>query len=210
MEIDAWDGTKNTIFNIGEVSDAAGNPILVVLELEPSRKGGELLDMNVVVSAYGKESKPANFIKNSELLYLDPNKKRTVRWLNAVGLQLPSVASTHLGFIGTITYIEGKVNIKGVPYNQYMQNLQKYAMGTQTSGKTKSSRKRNEEARDRIYELERENERQRKTIEYLRRQVKVRRPGEVDEKAARRATREIISRYGSTIAADGFYGRCGN
>ncbi|MBQ6698741.1 MAG: hypothetical protein IJN09_06820, partial [Oscillospiraceae bacterium] len=70
---------------------------------------------------------------------------------------------------------------------------------------TKSSRKRNEEERGRIYELERENKKQKKLIEQLRERMrgldkKVIR-GAVDRKEARRATRELINRYGGESLA---------
>ena len=119
---------NSRITMFGEVKDAEGHPVLAVLELKPTNKGGELLDMNVVASAYGKDSNPAEFIKNSELLYLDTNKNRTNTWLNAVGLQLPSVALTHLGSIGNITYVEGNVNIKGIPYAQFVKNESNFSL----------------------------------------------------------------------------------
>ena len=107
----------------GEVTDANGVPVTAILELQPTNKGGEVLDLNVIASAYGKTNNLKGFIEKSDLLYLDRNKNRTNNWLNAVGLQLPSVASTTLGSIGSITYQDGKVKIVGVPYNQYMQNV---------------------------------------------------------------------------------------
>ena len=93
---------------------------MVALELRPTNKGGELLDINVIASAYGKDSDPTNFVKRSDVLYLNPDIKKTKAWLQSVGLQLPSDA-TKLGPIGTITYQDGKVKIVGVPYRQYMQ-----------------------------------------------------------------------------------------
>ena len=74
---------------------------------------------------------------------------------------------------------------------------------TEGNVNTKSSRKRNEEERGRIYELERENKKQKKLIEQMRERMrgldkKVIR-GAVDRKEARRATREIIRRYGGEI-----------
>lgn len=97
--------------------------------------------MNVIASAYGKDSNPEGFIQNSELLYLDPDKKRTNNWLNAVGLQLPSVASIHYGSIGSITYQDGKIKIVGVPYEQYMQNSANQSLKSSvTDGKMKTEK----------------------------------------------------------------------
>ena len=105
----------------GEVLDAEGAPVTAILELQPTNRGGELLDMNVIASAYGKDSSPANFIQSSGLVYLDPNKNRTDNWLRAVGLQLPSVARNNYGSVGSVTYRDGKVKIESVPFTEYMQ-----------------------------------------------------------------------------------------
>lgn len=112
--------SESRVVLFGAVYDAHGAPVTAILELQPTDKGGQLLNMNVVVSAYGKDSSPVQFIEQSELLYLDPDKNRTEKWMQSVGLQLPSDA-TIFGSIGTITYPDGKVKIDGVPYQQYMQ-----------------------------------------------------------------------------------------
>lgn len=51
---------------------------------------------------------------------IDENKERTEKWFNAVGLQLPSVAK-QFGSIGKVTYNDGKVNIEGIPFREYIQ-----------------------------------------------------------------------------------------
>ena len=110
----------------GELIDVAGDPVLAILELEPTTKGGEVMNINVIASAYGKDSNPAGFIMSSDLLYIDANKNRTQEWVQSVGLQLPSDAIT-LGSVGSITYPDGKVKITGVPAKQYMQYASKNA-----------------------------------------------------------------------------------
>ena len=112
--------SDSRIVLFGELKDENGAPVTAIVELQPTTMGGELLDMNVVVSAYGKDSGPAAFVENSDLLYLDPNKNRTGKWMQGLGLQLPS-DTTILGSVGTVTYQDGKVKIEGVPYKQYMQ-----------------------------------------------------------------------------------------
>ena len=104
----------------GEVTDKNGAPVTAILELQPTNKGGQILDMNVIASAYGKDSNPAGFIMNSGLVYLDENEKRTKRWLQGLGLQLPS-DTTAIGSIGSISYSDGKVKIESTPASQYMQ-----------------------------------------------------------------------------------------
>ena len=111
--------TDSRIVMFGEIMDNAGKPVTAVLELMPTSRDGRVLDLNVIASAYGKDH-IKSFIGSNDLLYLDPNKKRTDTWLQGLGLQLPSDTTTY-GPIGTITYHDGEVKISGVPYDQYMQ-----------------------------------------------------------------------------------------
>jgi ethanolamine ammonia-lyase large subunit len=85
--------TASRITMFGDVVDANGKPVLVALELSPN-KTGEITDYAVITSAYGKKS-AQSFINSSEVLYLEPNKKRTDKWLLALGLQLPSPITTY-------------------------------------------------------------------------------------------------------------------
>ncbi len=105
---------------MGEVVDNNGAPVAVVLELQPKNKGGEIMDMQLVASAYGKTDSPAQFIRDSGLVYIDDNRKRANEWMQSVGLSLPSDAITY-GSIGKVTYPDGKVKIESVPYEEYMQ-----------------------------------------------------------------------------------------
>lgn len=110
-------GSKNSSSRIvvfGEVTDSSGDPVTAILELQPTGMGGEIMDMNVIASAYGKDSDPAEFIRSSGVLYLDPNKTRTERWLHSIGLRSPSGLTT-LGPIGSIAYQDGKVKLESVP-----------------------------------------------------------------------------------------------
>ena len=77
----------------------------------------------LIASTYGKDG-VKNFAEGSEVLYLDPNKKRTESWMQGVGLQLPS-DTISFGSIGSITYPDGKIKIDGVPYMEYMQTGRK-------------------------------------------------------------------------------------
>jgi len=83
--------SRITIF--GEIIDANGKPVLVALELSPN-KTGEVADYAVIASAYGKKG-AQNFINSSEIIYVEPNKKRTDKWLLVLGLQLPSSITTY-------------------------------------------------------------------------------------------------------------------
>ena len=98
----------NRITIYGETVDADGTPVLVAMELRPQDKKGEILDFAKIASAYGKET-IQNAINTSEILYVDPNKKRTDTWLDALRLQLPA-GLTKYGSIGTVTYVNRDVN----------------------------------------------------------------------------------------------------
>ena len=112
--------SDSRIVMFGEVMDANGEPVTTILELQPTGKGGQIMDMNVVASAYGKDGNPARFIQSSGVLYLDPNKTRTEQWLHSIGLQLPSGLTT-LGPIGSITYQNGKVKMESIPASQVVE-----------------------------------------------------------------------------------------
>lgn len=74
---------------LGEVYDLNNKPVLAVLELEPTNlKGDIILDEIKIASAYGKDN-VQNLINNSNILYIDKNKKRINNWLTHNRLQLP-------------------------------------------------------------------------------------------------------------------------
>lgn len=95
---------------MGTLNDRSGNPVVAILELQPTSKGGQVMDFGIIASAYGKEN-AGNLVVNSGVVYLD--KKRAKSWLQSVGLQLPSGYSG-LDSIGRITYPDGKVKIESV------------------------------------------------------------------------------------------------
>ena len=85
----------------GEVYDQKEEPVLAVLLLNPTDRGGNSLNILKVASAYGKDTNPQGLIDNSKILYVEPNKKRTQNWLTVNRLQLPLPSSSY-GFINTI------------------------------------------------------------------------------------------------------------
>ena len=108
--------SRITIF--GEVYDGDGLPVMTVLELLPTnRDKSVVLDEIKIVSTHSRkaENNPGsilqtqNIINTSEILYVEPNKKRTDSWLTANRLQLP-LAVTNYGSIKSITYPNGNVN----------------------------------------------------------------------------------------------------
>ena len=99
----------NRITLFGETMDVGGNPVLAAIELRPQNKSGEVMDFAVISSAYGKRG-VQHLIDTSDILYLDPNKKRTDTWLKLLRLQLPS-RITKYGSITNVTYVNR--NVKG-------------------------------------------------------------------------------------------------
>lgn len=86
-------------------------PVLVSVELLPKSKGKtEISDFSVITSAYG-HSKLQRYLNENSILYIDPDKKRTNKWLSLNRLQLP-LGENRLGSIRRITYIGGKVKIE--------------------------------------------------------------------------------------------------
>ena len=99
------------IFLYGDVKDAAGKPVNVSLELLPTDRNGLVVDNIVVLSAYGHESYRAGKVVQGEILYVDPDTKRTAAWLRGNRLRLPfSLASG--GSKATLHYADG--NVKAV------------------------------------------------------------------------------------------------
>lgn len=99
----------NRITLFGETMDADGRPVLAAVELAPQKKSGEVQDFAVIASAYGKNN-AQSIIDSSDVLYVDPNKKRTDNWLLVLRLQLPS-SITSYGPISKVTLV--KRDVKG-------------------------------------------------------------------------------------------------
>lgn len=82
---------KGRIVVFGELTSESKNPILVAMELNPKENINNVKKVYKVASAYGKSNilsinKWLSDINN--ILFID-NKKRTNKWLNGLGLQLP-------------------------------------------------------------------------------------------------------------------------
>lgn len=97
------------VYMFGEVTDALGQPVSVSLELLPTNTKGLEMDNIVIASSYGK-SNVQGALNTDQLLYVDPNKKRTAAWLGSNGLQLP-VPPTMYGSMGTLTYFGESVKM---------------------------------------------------------------------------------------------------
>lgn len=117
--------TQNSrIVVIGTVTDTKGNPVLSVLDLQPST-GKDiqlgLQDFNKVSSAYAKTTKPKAMLEKSNVLYVSEDTKKADAALNSFSFQFATSELNRTGSIGSIAYDDGKVNIKGVPFNELLK-----------------------------------------------------------------------------------------
>ena len=187
--------SSSRIAVFGEVTDSSGNPVTAILELQPTGMGGEIMDMNVVASAYGKDGNPARFIQSSGVLYLDPNKTRTERWLHSIGLQLPSGLTT-LGPIGSITYQNGKVKMKSIPASQVVELSGESGERLSLTGENLL------EAEARAKALEKENAVLRERVEHFKNQLRQTEVPTVDRAQVRKQARALAKRYQATVTVD--------
>ena len=187
--------SDSRIVMFGEVMDANGEPVTTILELQPTGKGGQIMDMNVVASAYGKDGNPARFIQSSGVLYLDPNKTRTERWLHSIGLQLPSGLTT-LGPIGSITYQNGKVKMESIPASQVVELSGESGERLSLTGENLL------EAEARAKALEKENAVLRERVEHFKNQLRQTEVPTVDRAQVRKQARALAKRYQATVTVD--------
>ncbi|MBO4854089.1 MAG: hypothetical protein J5482_02940, partial [Oscillospiraceae bacterium] len=192
----------------GTVYDAQRDPVTAILELQPTTRGGELMDMNVIASAYGKSRNAAQFVRSSGLVYLDENKNRTEKWMQSVGLQLPA-DTTIFGSIGRITYLDGKVKIESVPYEQYMQKGGRYTRpGQKTTATIDGKTSRVADGLEQLQEENRELREQVKEFQKALRSAERRIQGARESRDqwrdratfhTERVCREIIKAYNGTV-----------
>lgn len=122
--------TRLTMF--GEVY-VDSKPILAVLELEPTGRNGLKLDEIKIASAYGKDN-AQNFINNSDVLYVENDKKRVSNWEMRTGLQLP-VGSSLTNSNNSISNNDTSVNTNISENTQNdTENGEKYSIPNENSG----------------------------------------------------------------------------
>ena len=114
-------GYASRIYMFGEVYDKTGKPVDVSLELLPTNNKGLELDNIMVTSAYGKRN-VQGLLNRDQLLYIDPDKKRTDTWLAVNRLQLP-LRITKYGSIASLRYDEGNVKSVSVMDNGEVANV---------------------------------------------------------------------------------------
>ena len=110
------------IFMYGDVKDTTGKPVNVSLELLPTDRKGLAMENIVVLSAYGHNRYRPGRVLQGEVLYADPDTKRTSSWLRDNRLQLP-FALTSAGPKAILRYNED--NVKAVMVEP-LQGQRKY------------------------------------------------------------------------------------
>lgn len=117
---------QRSIVVLGTYKAQNGKPILAAMDLRPKGDGFAITDMQKVTSAYTKtemdgitaEEHGRNFLQTSEFLFLD--KKRAKSLLKTMGFNMP-IELQRDGYIGSISYINQKVNIQGVPFSSVVK-----------------------------------------------------------------------------------------
>ncbi len=86
---------------------------MAAVDLTPKAAGNTEAEFSLLSSAYSRtDGSVRNLLTSSDVLYLDPNKKRTDTWLMSLRVQFPSDQPVY-GSIGSVTYAGGNVNIQG-------------------------------------------------------------------------------------------------
>ena len=101
----------------GDVKAQDGRPVLCVLDLRPVENHIVISDMQKVTSAYTKDVNPVEFVRKSDVLYVDENKERTTELFRTLGFKIPSELQLS-GSIGRIAYGNQDVKLSGVKFTE--------------------------------------------------------------------------------------------
>ena len=111
-------GANSRLVCFGLTKAQNGQPVMTVMDLRPRENGFVVDDMQKVNSAYTKKN-PMAFIQKSDVVYAD--KKRAIPLLRTTGLTISSQQLLRNGYIGSISYKGGFVNIQGVPFSSVVK-----------------------------------------------------------------------------------------
>ncbi|MBR6806774.1 MAG: hypothetical protein IKM46_00185 [Clostridia bacterium] len=106
---------ENTVSVFGDIF-VGKSPMMVGVTISKDRAGNNISK----VRTYNTRRDVGNLINDETVLYLDKNKKRTLNWFQACGIQVP-LGGTKFGFIRSISYIFAKINRKlliELPYHK--------------------------------------------------------------------------------------------
>ena len=114
-------GANSRLVCFGLTKAQNGQPVMTVMDLRPRENGFVVDDMQKVNSAYTKKN-PMAFIQKSDVVYAD--KKRAIPLLRTTGLTISSQQLLRNGYIGSISYKGGSVNIQGVPFSSVVKTAE--------------------------------------------------------------------------------------
>ena len=120
---------QRSIVVLGTYRAQNGKPILAAMDMRPKENGFAITDMQKVTSAYTKaemdgvtaEEHGRDLLQTSEFLFLD--KKRAISLLKTMGFYMP-IELQRDGYIGSISYVNQKVNIQGVPFSSVVKTVE--------------------------------------------------------------------------------------
>lgn len=147
--------TRMTLF--GSVKGTNGLPVMTVFDLRPMENQFVINDMQKVTSAYTKTTNAVQFVQSSEVMYAD--KKRATSLLRTIGFYMP-IELLQSGFTGNIAYRGQNVNL----YGEIFSNVFAQEEVTRFSQRTTA-------------QLERENEKLRSDVAYLKELVQIHKHG---------------------------------
>lgn len=85
----------------GQVFDANGNPIVVALRVNSTKRRNSITLVNKIRSVGSRSHNLDKLLNDSNILYLGENKKETKAWFNALGRSTP-FGGTKFGLICSI------------------------------------------------------------------------------------------------------------
>lgn len=93
----------NTVLVFGELYDQNGSPIVVAVRINSTNRRNHITQINKIRSVGTRTHNLDNLLKDDSILYLNPNKKETKKWFNALGRSTP-FGGTKFGLIRSISF----------------------------------------------------------------------------------------------------------
>lgn len=98
----------NTVMVFGQVFDANGNPIVVALRVNSTKRRNSITLVNKIRSVGSRSHNLDKLLNGSNILYLGENKKETKAWFNALGRSTP-FGGTKFGLIRSVSFADTAV-----------------------------------------------------------------------------------------------------
>ena len=98
----------STVMVFGQVFDATGNPIVVALRVNSTKRRNSITLVNKIRSVGSRFHNLDKLLNDSNILYLGENKKETKAWFNALGRSTP-FGGTKFGLIRSVSFADTAV-----------------------------------------------------------------------------------------------------